>query len=159
MIMATISENLQIIKNSTDAIKQAIIDKGIDVSGDITTWANAISGISGGGSGGSGDSTTEINNVYINAISNYISAPGTITMNVFCTLEKPLDVSMRAYVFSNDGEMIFQNYIIVQAGATEFEFTSVSGDEFNFSSCFSVILSDFYSLRMNTKYTFKYNYL
>lgn len=48
--MATISENLQTIKNSTDAIKQAIIDKGGEISGDITTWADAISGISGGGS-------------------------------------------------------------------------------------------------------------
>lgn len=48
--MATISENLQIIKDSTDAIKQAIIDKGGTVSGDITTWANAISNIEGGGS-------------------------------------------------------------------------------------------------------------
>lgn len=48
--MATISENLQIIKDSTDAIKQAIIDKGGAISGDITTWASAISDISGGGS-------------------------------------------------------------------------------------------------------------
>lgn len=48
--MATISENLQILKNSTDAIKQAIIDKGGTINGDITTWASAISGISGGGS-------------------------------------------------------------------------------------------------------------
>lgn len=48
--MATISENLQIIKNSTDAIKQAIIDKGGTIEGDISTWANAISGLSGGGS-------------------------------------------------------------------------------------------------------------
>lgn len=48
--MATIAENLQTIKDSTDAIKQAIIDKGGDVSGDISTWANAITGISGGGS-------------------------------------------------------------------------------------------------------------
>lgn len=48
--MATISENLQTIKNSTDAIKQAIIDKGGTIEGDITTWADAISGISGGGS-------------------------------------------------------------------------------------------------------------
>lgn len=47
--MATIAENLQIIKDSTDAIKQAIIDKGGDVSGDISTWAEAITGISGGG--------------------------------------------------------------------------------------------------------------
>lgn len=43
--MKTIAENLQILKNSTDAIKQAIIDKGGDVSGDISTWAEAISGI------------------------------------------------------------------------------------------------------------------
>lgn len=48
--MATISENLQIIADSTAAIKQAIIDKGGDASGDITTWANVISGLSGGGS-------------------------------------------------------------------------------------------------------------
>ena len=51
--MATISENLQILKDSTDAIKQAIIDKGGEITGDITTWAEAINGISGGGSGGS----------------------------------------------------------------------------------------------------------
>ena len=48
--MATIAENLQILKDSTDAIKQAIIDKGGTIEGDITTWASAISGLSGGGS-------------------------------------------------------------------------------------------------------------
>lgn len=48
--MTTISENLQTIKDSTDAIKQAIINKGGEISGDITTWASVISGISGGGS-------------------------------------------------------------------------------------------------------------
>ena len=47
--MATISENLQILKDSTDAIKQAIIDKGSTIEGDITTWASAINEISGGG--------------------------------------------------------------------------------------------------------------
>lgn len=52
--MATISENLQTIKNSTDAIKQAIIDKGGEISGNITTWADAISAIKSGGSGGPG---------------------------------------------------------------------------------------------------------
>lgn len=51
--MATISENLQIIADSTAAIKQAIIDKGGDVTGDISTWAEAISGLSGGSSGSS----------------------------------------------------------------------------------------------------------
>ena len=48
MIMSTISENLQIIADSTSAIKQAIIDKGGTIEGDITTWADAINGISGG---------------------------------------------------------------------------------------------------------------
>lgn len=47
--MATISENLQTIKTSTDAIKQAIIDKGGEISGNITTWADAINAIKGGG--------------------------------------------------------------------------------------------------------------
>lgn len=50
MIMTTICEKLQILKNSTDAIKQAIIDKGGTIEGDIATWANVISGLSGGGS-------------------------------------------------------------------------------------------------------------
>lgn len=47
--MATISENIQTIKTSTTAIKQAIIDKGGKISGDITTWADAINAIEGGG--------------------------------------------------------------------------------------------------------------
>jgi hypothetical protein len=49
--MGTISENLQIIADSTDAIKQAIIDKGGTIEGNITTWASAISAIESGGSG------------------------------------------------------------------------------------------------------------
>lgn len=47
--MKTIQENLQTIADSTAAIKQAIIDKGGEITGDITTWASAISGLSGGG--------------------------------------------------------------------------------------------------------------
>jgi hypothetical protein len=47
--MATIAENLQTIKNSVKDIKQAITNKGGSISGDITTWASAIDGISGGG--------------------------------------------------------------------------------------------------------------
>lgn len=46
--MKTISENLQIIKDSTDAIRQAILDRGGNITGDISTWAEAIEGISGG---------------------------------------------------------------------------------------------------------------
>ena len=51
--MATIAENLQTIKDSTEAIKQAIIDKGVTISGGLTTYADAIKNISGGGEGGS----------------------------------------------------------------------------------------------------------
>ena len=47
--MSTIAEKLQTLVNSTAAIKQAIIDKGGTIEGNITTWANAISGLSGGG--------------------------------------------------------------------------------------------------------------
>ena len=43
--MTTIAENLQIIKDSVDAIKQAIIDKGGQITGNITTWADAIRNI------------------------------------------------------------------------------------------------------------------
>lgn len=53
--MATIAENLQTIKDSTDAIKQAIVDKGGTIEGDITTWASAISAIETGGGGSSSD--------------------------------------------------------------------------------------------------------
>ena len=40
--MATIAENLQTIKVAVEDIKQAIIAKGGTVSGDLTTYANAI---------------------------------------------------------------------------------------------------------------------
>lgn len=43
--MATIAENLQTIKDSLEAIKQAIIDVGGTITGDITTYASAIRGI------------------------------------------------------------------------------------------------------------------
>lgn len=47
--MATITENLQTIKDNTMAIKQAIIEKGGEV-GDLTTYADAIRGIQTGSS-------------------------------------------------------------------------------------------------------------
>ena len=59
--MATIAENLQIIKDSTDAIKQAIIDKGGIISGDITTWASAINSIESSGSDGGVSTSSGVN--------------------------------------------------------------------------------------------------
>lgn len=46
--MATVAENLQTIKDSVDAIKQSIIDKGGTISGGLTTYADAIRNITGG---------------------------------------------------------------------------------------------------------------
>lgn len=71
--MATISENLQTIKDSTDAIKQAIIDKGGTISGDITTWADAISGISGGGGSSSNEEYTFTGSITYNVIEAAIT--------------------------------------------------------------------------------------
>lgn len=47
--MATIAENLQTINSSLQNIKQAIIDKGATVDGDITSYADAIKSIETGG--------------------------------------------------------------------------------------------------------------
>lgn len=58
--MSTITENLQTIKNSKLAMKQAIIDKGGTINGDITTWANSISNIPSGGSGGTSLSKNDV---------------------------------------------------------------------------------------------------
>lgn len=58
--MATVAENLQTIKDSVDAIKQSIIDKGGTISGGLTTYADAIKNISGGSGGSS--STFRITN-------------------------------------------------------------------------------------------------
>lgn len=102
MIMATISENLQTIKDSTDAIKQAIIDKGGTIGGDITTWASAISGISGGGS----------------SSEEEITFTGTLTWDMMkCTITGDLSsrpsegytVSLCA-VFHNHSSCVVMNY-------------------------------------------------
>jgi hypothetical protein len=47
--MATIAENLQIIKDSTEAIRRVILEKGGTISGGISTYADSISNIGGGG--------------------------------------------------------------------------------------------------------------
>lgn len=46
--MATLEENINILASATAEIKQAILDKGGNIQGDITTWANAINQIQGG---------------------------------------------------------------------------------------------------------------
>ena len=64
--MATISENLQTIKSSTDAIKQTIVDKGGIINEDITTWAEAINWIDTDGGG-----TIGVQCFFIRAIASH----------------------------------------------------------------------------------------
>lgn len=40
--MSTIAENLQIISDSTNAIKQAILDRGGSVEGGLINYANSV---------------------------------------------------------------------------------------------------------------------
>lgn len=56
--MATITENLLTIQSSLADIKTAIVDKGVNVDGDITTYADKIASIETGGGGGGGTSWT-----------------------------------------------------------------------------------------------------
>ena len=157
--MATISENLQTIADSTAAIKQAIIDKGGEISGDITTWADAINGISGGE--GSEDSDFEINNVYISLTSTYISAPGAADYTIFCTLEKPLDISMYYFLVSYAGDGVVSRYNFLSSGITEFECTVTLNplSSTNIERDFAITLCSSPHYNNRTKYTFKYNYL
>ena len=99
--MATISENLQIIADSTAAIKQAIIDKGGDATGDITTWANAISGLSGGSEGGS---TEEIS--FVGTMSSQATS-----VNYIGTLYAPENIN-RGYLVMMDYYMILRTSFI-----------------------------------------------
>lgn len=71
--MTTISEKLTTINNTLKAIKQAIINKGVTPSGNITTYATAIENIPTGGGGSSfqltrfsDDTGTEIGTHYMN---------------------------------------------------------------------------------------------
>ena len=106
--MATIAENLQTIKDSTDAIKQAIIDKGGTVSGDITTWASAISGISGGGSGGATDTETlEFIGTFINegmscTLTGHMKSIPSIGYIVGCGVCDGMAVPLAEEVLSTD---------------------------------------------------------
>ena len=98
--MATISENLQILKDSTDAIKQAIIDKGGTIEGDITTWASAISGISGGGS--TDEEITFTGRMYIEPGGLYITG----------SLSTSFSTYKRIWAFTYGDQAIFSNNVI-----------------------------------------------
>ena len=77
--MATISENLQIIKDSTDAIRQVILEKGGTISGGITTYADAISNIGGGeGSGSTGGGSGSTSGAVSKSDVNFYDYDGTL---------------------------------------------------------------------------------
>ena len=107
--MATISENLQIIADSTAAIKQAIIDKGGDASGDITTWANAISGLSGGGSS-SGEEITFTGRMDEEPAGLYIHG----------VLSTSFSTYKRIWAFTYGDQAIFSNRVIADGDVNVF---------------------------------------
>ena len=82
--MSTIQENLQTIADSTSAIKKAIIDKGGEITGDISTWAEAINSISGGGSSSeeeyvfNGTVTYDISKITLTGLLSSIPESGPI---------------------------------------------------------------------------------
>lgn len=62
--MATIEENLQTISTSVQNMKTVLASKGVDTSGDITTWAAEIetsSSVGGGSSNSGGGVYSEVN--------------------------------------------------------------------------------------------------
>lgn len=91
--MATISENLQIIADSTAAIKQAIIDKGGTINGDITTWASAVNGISGG------DNTEKI--TFAGAVTGE-----PMGISISGSFNKTFDMVKRIFIFSYADTMV-----------------------------------------------------
>lgn len=101
--MATISENLQTIVDSTSAIKQAIINKGGTIEGDISTWANAINALQTGGS----TSNEEITFI------------GTLTWDLTnCTITGNLSSKPEGVVYGASLVMTFRNSIGVVMGST-----------------------------------------
>lgn len=148
--MATISENLQTIKNSTDAIKQAIIDKGGTINGDITTWASAISGISGG-------SNENINNVYVSLLSSYVVDTGGQTMTAYISFENPVDVAVTIYIQYHNGDTPLNESLTLEAGKSE---CSVEVNLRSLDSiAVSVIPSYYYGQYTFSSYLYKINYL
>jgi hypothetical protein len=61
--MATIAENLKTIKDSTEAIKSAILEKGGTIEGNLATYASAIANLPSGGGGGDVNPTASKNDV------------------------------------------------------------------------------------------------
>ena len=131
--MATISENLQIIADSTAAIKQAIIDKGGEITGDITTWADAISGISGGGS--------SVGEEEITFTGDFDSEPGGISINGY--ISKSFDTMKRVIALTwGDGGLLFRTYNL-QSNMTDISMSLSSDSPFDINPAdITMILMD-----------------
>lgn len=101
--MATISENLQIIADSTTAIKQAIIAKGGEITGNITTWADVISGLSGG----SGEIQPTAN-----LITNKLNGATIGDPNIYYDLETLL----YTYQFISSTDLYVKDVVLIPEG-------------------------------------------
>lgn len=103
--MATIAENLQTIKVAVEDIKQAIIAKGGTVSGDLTTYANAIESLALGGG---------------NSVPDYIvrsDVPNTSNAAVYQFLQTLQENSKETINFKLDRMVFYSsaNYIRVES--------------------------------------------
>ena len=120
--MSTIQENLQTIADSTAAIKQAIIDKGGNIEGDITTWASAISGIeTGGGSGNSGITEEEI-------VFRGTKSSQATSVNIVGTLYAPENINRGYLVIMDYYMMLRTSYQHINSSITSINM-SINYDE------------------------------
>lgn len=112
--MATISENLQTIKNSIAAIKQSIVNKGGSVSGDISTWANSIENIS---------NSEECSNIFtftINGIPGKFPFEDGMTFYDYCNSEYAKIASKStdgySYIYLKDSSSSNSHICVSKAG-------------------------------------------
>jgi hypothetical protein len=120
--MATIAENLKTIKDSTTAIKQAIIDKGGQV-GDLTTYADAIANLPSGGGGGDVNPTAEKNDVtfydYDGSILYSYTAEEFLALSEFPPLPTQKGLICQEWNWSYEEAMEYvAEYGVLDVGAT-----------------------------------------
>lgn len=128
--MTNIAEKFQIIKNSSLAMKQAIIDKGGIINGDITTWANSIANIPTGGTFEPGSGNVKILNKLNGDIIGELNKAYILEELLYAYQVKGNDTT-KCFCFSDGGSNITSpNYDIYGSFVADigFEFYTEYGD-------------------------------
>lgn len=91
--MATIAENLNKLQNIKSDIKTSLRNKGVEVTDDFSTYANAIDSITtgGGSSGGGGDVVNTPRYIQWDDTMLSFSGPEPMIPNVTYICTRPLD--------------------------------------------------------------------